>query len=374
MAKYLPKSKAQIQETLGEEFKYLISSKEYIGKYIETSDGKYYAGDNIYDLSIELLPSTPKSTNFGGGNMVKVFNIINKPKYDFLSKKEQINASRPKPTEKDYEKYKFDRYFCKRINSEYGYFEIDKETYDLIKNKDVKYDYNLFNIGKIEWALRGNTRIINKNTLIEAEKEYSGLSFIFKNLNQYKSNKPIGIEGANFYDPYKKTGQTSDNLKESIIYTENLEKNVKSPSKLINVSNHTLYNIPNRKYTDNNLIPSNLPPVYGLPKPIEKVLVENQKCASCWFNQSGYCSYWAEEIREKYWCASWVDQNVKELTYAQFTSDIMETMGEQVSEDRYVDRPETGQDTLLAGESPVTPLDSGMGIRGGSSGGGGGGY
>ena len=52
------------------------------------------------------------------------------------------------PSEDDYNKGFFIRYFSRRIKST-GYQEIDKEVYDSITKKDKKYDHNLYEIGNI---------------------------------------------------------------------------------------------------------------------------------------------------------------------------------------------------------------------------------
>ena len=63
----------------------------------------------------------------------------------------------------------FTRYFCKRANEKINYFEISEETYSLLLNEDPKYDFNLYTIGSLEWALKEINSIsqeeINKNTL-----------------------------------------------------------------------------------------------------------------------------------------------------------------------------------------------------------------
>ena len=91
---------------------------------------------------------------------------------------------------------------------------------------------------------------------------------------------------------------------------------------LIDPDNFKLYNIEGRQYTDGVSIPNNLPKAYGLPKPIEKVLVENQNCHTCYFNNGGLCNYWNASIRHNYWCAAWVNYNEDELTYAEYQDQI----------------------------------------------------
>ena len=44
---YIPKSKASIKSAVQGAFVYKDNENPYVGKYIETSDGMFYAGDNI---------------------------------------------------------------------------------------------------------------------------------------------------------------------------------------------------------------------------------------------------------------------------------------------------------------------------------------
>ena len=327
---YIPKHK--INKLTAQEGDFIIkkSRKSYVGPYIETADGKYYAGDDPYNLNKNYLleKSSLNDKPFGFQNVpnTRIYNLINKDYKKNLENLKPIPTNKPKPTEKDYEKFKFERYFAKRINSKFGYFEIDKKTYKSLESQKPEYDFNLYTIGKIEWAIVGETQIININTLKEAEKDYSGLSLCFKNLKEYKSTKDPGIfKRLDLYDPDKKEGITSSQLRSAMEYT-NAQKDLKSPEKLIDSDNFKLYNIEGRQYIDGTPIPTNLPKAYGLPKPIEKILVQNQNCHSCYFNNGGLCGYWRANIRHNYWCAAWVNYQEKELTYSEFQDQVIETV------------------------------------------------
>ena len=43
---YIPKSKVKIQNTVGDELVYKMTDRDYEGDFIETSNGKFYAGRN----------------------------------------------------------------------------------------------------------------------------------------------------------------------------------------------------------------------------------------------------------------------------------------------------------------------------------------
>ena len=60
---YIPKSKVNILNTPGGEFLIRSTNQEYIGDYIELSNGKYYAGNNPTQLGQELV--IPLSLRYG---------------------------------------------------------------------------------------------------------------------------------------------------------------------------------------------------------------------------------------------------------------------------------------------------------------------
>jgi hypothetical protein len=366
--KYVPKGKVQILQTEGNEFIFIRNGMTYKGPYIETSDGKFYAGDDPYKRSRgnEL---SKRSTNVlkPRTKNERTFNINKPPHFKYLNKTKPILISKPRPTEEDYKKYKFTRYFAKKINSELGYLEIDKETYDSIQGKENVYDHILYHVGTIEWALRGDTFTINANTLIKEERYWNNLSMIFKNLKEYKSDEPIDTD-SNIHPIEIQTDFLSTHLQEAILFSQKKPRDT-SPKTLMSKTNHTLYDIPDRKYANGEPIPPNLPPNYGWPKPIEKVLVEKQHCHNCYFNQMGYCGYWGAEIKHEYWCYSWVDIEEEKITYKEFTEDIKERMsattntastvgmgGEGEYEDRNKIRPTTrkiiGERGNIRGEAP----------------------
>ena len=360
---YIPKHK--IIKLIAQEGDFILvkSRKPYVGPYMETAKGKYYAGEDPYNLIknnlLEKTPDNVKDFKFSQKRNTRIYNVINKKLKKDLSNLKNIPSNKPKPTEKDYEKFKFERYFAKRINSKFGYFEIDKKTHKSLESQKPEYHFNLYTIGKIEWALVGETQIININTLKEAEKDYPGLSLCFKNLKEYKSTKDSGIfKKLDLYDPYKKEGMTSSQLRSALEYT-NAQKEKKSPEKLIDPDNFKLYNIEGRYYPDGTPVPNNLPKAYGLPQPIPKVLAQNQKCSGCYFNNGGLCGYWNASIQNEYWCAAWVNYQEEELTYQEFQDQVMETVTTETSTVSSI-----GDNTL----------DGALSSEQNTSGGGGGGY
>ena len=287
---YKPKSKIQFLQTSGGEFVYKRTRKPYKGPYMVTSDGKYYAGSDNFKLTTELSKNEPTPLNFKKSKNTLKYNILQPSKFKFLKKLKSIAPIKPKPTEKDYEKLKFTRYFTKKINSQFGYIEIDEEIYKAIRDKKEEYDYNLYKVGKLEWALVGNTQTINKNTLSLLEEEHPGISMMFSILNEYKSGKSLPIES----DPYYKL-------------PEEEEDEPTLPEDLIKKKNFTRHEIKGRKYIDGSPIASNLPPAYGLPAPTEKILSENHRCQTCFFAKAkgNFCGYWNAPVKTNYWCKSY---------------------------------------------------------------------
>tara|TARA_R110000787_G_scaffold10290_8_gene35062 strand:+ start:266 stop:1219 length:954 start_codon:yes stop_codon:yes gene_type:complete len=294
---YLPKSKIQISDTSGGEFVFKNSRKPYKGTYMATSTGKYYQGSDNYNLKTELIKVEPVPLNFKRTKTNIKYNILQPSKFKFLKKIKSIALIKPQPTEKDYEKFKFIRYFAKKINSALSYIEVDKEIYDSIKGKKPEYDHNLYEVGKIEWALSGNTQTINKNTLTKLEEEHPGISTMFTLLNEYKSGKSLPIESDPYYNP--------PNVDED---TEPI-----SPEDLIKKKNFTRHKIKGRKYIDQTPIPLNLPPTYGFPYPNEKILSENQKCKTCFFSQAKghHCGYWSAPVKSNYWCKTYAPLDIE---------------------------------------------------------------
>ena len=203
---YIPKSKLQLLETEGGVFVIKGTDQFYVGNYIETSTGKYYAGSDIYDHSTELLKKPITSNRFGTNPETNIYNYLKKGKKKFIENLKEITSTKLIPTPEDYENLKYTRYFAKKINSIFGYIEIDNDTYnDLKARKSKSYDYNMYGCGKIEWALIGDTKTINQNTLNLKEVDFPGISYLFQVKDEFKSLEPLptSLSKNKHYDPYK---------------------------------------------------------------------------------------------------------------------------------------------------------------------------
>ena len=90
------------------------------------------------------------------------------------------------PTEKDYERGYYKRYFSSRVNQQFGYKEISFKTYNSINQQQGEYDHHLHDVGLINWAIKGNVYKINQLTLIEKEKPFPNISHLFPILNEFQ--------------------------------------------------------------------------------------------------------------------------------------------------------------------------------------------
>jgi hypothetical protein len=165
-------------------FRRSFLTSPYVGSYIETSEGKYFVGTNFANKGEELIIIN-KLSNFGKGEDFDKYLSIKPAPYGFLKKITQIPAFKNIPTEKDYEKGYYNRYFSSRVNQQFGYKEINVKTYESIKGQQGKYDHHLYNVGLIKWAIKGNVHQINQLTLIQNEITFPYLSYLFPLFNEF---------------------------------------------------------------------------------------------------------------------------------------------------------------------------------------------
>ena len=142
---YIPKSKLKSQETPGGEFITKNNKKDYIGPYIETSEGKYFAGNNILYLGAELIKPFTVSTKFGGGQDFNRYLRLKQEPYNTLSITKDIPTTKIPPTEEDYEAGFYMRYFMKRINHHSDYKEIKRVSPK--KGRAIYFDGDIYHAG-----------------------------------------------------------------------------------------------------------------------------------------------------------------------------------------------------------------------------------
>ena len=136
---YIPKSKVNILNTPGGEFLIRSTNQEYIGDYIELSNGKYYAGNNPTQLGQELI--IPLSFNkLGESENVRLYSILRPENTKFQIKVKTIYPSKTLPTEEDYNREYYIRYFAKKVNEEIYQLNrpIIDNNFDVLKSTDWK--------------------------------------------------------------------------------------------------------------------------------------------------------------------------------------------------------------------------------------------
>ena len=177
---YFPKSKVNIKEALIGEFRYKNSTESFSGKYLELSTGKFFAGTDVINLGREIVKITedPSNNIIGSDYDSQKFSILSPKKKKFLKNTKVIPPSKNIPTEEDYQRGYYTRYFVKRINQPKRYIEV---SFDVVKKLQEKkdYDYNLYKIGSIIWALKNGTRKTNKNSLKLLEQTFPYVSILF---------------------------------------------------------------------------------------------------------------------------------------------------------------------------------------------------
>ena len=131
---YIPKSKINILNTSGGEFVLKSTNQEYIGDYIELSNGKFYAGNNSQKLDEELIiPLT--SNKLGNSRNNLIYSNLKPKKANFLAKVKTIYPTKTLPTQEDYNKGYYTRYFIKKVNEPKGYIEVNVDVFDSINQQ-----------------------------------------------------------------------------------------------------------------------------------------------------------------------------------------------------------------------------------------------
>ena len=193
---YIPKSKLNIKETNGTEFQVKSTKKPYVGKYMQLSNGKLLAGSDPLRPGKELEPISTPVSNLGYSQDVRLHRKL-KPEISLgLGNVKDISFSKNTPTEDDYARGYFIRYFVKKVNQNTFYKEISKEVYDSLVKGKSEYDINLYQPGRIKWALRGNVRNINKSLLSKTEKRYPNLSLLYPKLDEFNRAETINNQFA----------------------------------------------------------------------------------------------------------------------------------------------------------------------------------
>jgi hypothetical protein len=204
---YYPKSQIlPNQKTNGKEFIDSSTGEEYKGDYHKLSNGATFTGKNPQDgPNIQLFPLPPTSNDTSYNTPSDPFEsegispIVAKQDSNFyrtsvnktyfnsdsnFSQRKSPKRSNTTPTEKDNKLGIFTRYFCKK-NNELKYFEINKETHNLLSTQNSSIAWDLYSSIPLLWYIKGNKQQIytlNKglSKSIEKKNQWYGFSQYFK--------------------------------------------------------------------------------------------------------------------------------------------------------------------------------------------------
>ena len=206
---YIPKSKYEQLFSSGDKYVDPRTNQPYVGPYILTSEGAFIAKTSIRN-SIKLRPKNPRvvRNNLFITEELANYQPLNKKTSDFVKSTFPIISTKVKPTEKDYERGYYTRYFCKRNNAENVYFEIDKTTHNKLRSNNRSYDYNLYTADSLIWSIEGDIIKANTTTLNIASRKYPNISSLFVKLDEFqnvkiaKKGELTYLDGTEYLGPY----------------------------------------------------------------------------------------------------------------------------------------------------------------------------
>ena len=176
--------------TNGNEFQYKGTNTPYVGYYWKAGNGRFFDGKTPQQTTnLEIVPieevnnqtSTqltdtpafyPKSRISIQGDSPDIDVDVNVDEVNnylrLTSQEKSINLARllpinnPQlPTEQDYVMGEMRRYFCKKTN-EIQYFEIEKDFYTKLVNKDPKVVWELYIAFNIPWEISGDENVVKQ--------------------------------------------------------------------------------------------------------------------------------------------------------------------------------------------------------------------
>ena len=263
---YIPKNKYQIKYTNGNEYRLINESIPYVGNYIELTNGKIFAGDNIQNLkgTLVLINNNVQNSNVLLDNVNnKVYSILNSTYFNKQKKYITIPASSPFPNIIQYNQGSFKRYLAAKLNTK-EYKEISQDVFTNFTSRN--YDKDLYKVFFINWSLLENNEEVNTKTLLEYESRLPGIYDFFPDKGQYGLVKGI-----------------------------------------IKLKSNTF----SRLYPDGVLVPSTLPISYQIGVISNNTQKTLQNCKMCSFQKNGLCSKWNSGVRDQYVCAAYVSKSDK---------------------------------------------------------------
>jgi len=195
---YIPKNRIITdQYTTGNEFVFLADKTEYIGFYYSLYTGEFFTGktpnnppndqiiksstvtDGIWERTSKDQEFQQFVDNYDGftfndqqQNMENIATYHKLRGEDFSTTKLLPQQYYPNPNIEDYDLGTFTRYFCVKANQPI-YLELNKETFNFLKNHDPNYLWEFYQPFEIQWALRGEEKSVyntNRNIVLLFEK------------------------------------------------------------------------------------------------------------------------------------------------------------------------------------------------------------
>lgn len=166
--KYYPLNRVKTnQKTTGGEF--LLGGAPYRGPYYETYEGDVFTGTTPMQGSSQKLEriTEPPLEDEASRRQGAIEPTLTGDLVAYGSSKGTLTSTvnyqtpqpyYPKPTEDDYARKSFMRYFAKKREQAGFVIEIDKATYDSLKNTDSVYDYVTYEAISTLWQLVGPLR------------------------------------------------------------------------------------------------------------------------------------------------------------------------------------------------------------------------
>lgn len=229
---YVPKNMINSNlYTNGGEFIDPSTGKYYQGYYHQYYSGEIFSGKDSTDANRKRLSSAPPISKQAQNNVYPTKQNLDYQKakpidqelYKFGLKPE---AYYPIPTDIDYRKGAFVRYFAKSRNQNPPVIiEIDKDTHDDLRSQSGKYNYALWSVAFLWWKITGpiydskdefgvlkagiyntNERIVNKTN-----QEFRGIKGYLSNLIQFAPKPDLELVS----NLYATTGQLTVKLDNS---------------------------------------------------------------------------------------------------------------------------------------------------------------
>lgn len=182
---YLPKTKYKTGLFTSDSTLLVESTKEvYTGPYFETFKGEVYTGTSPLDKNIQKLVKVDTSPELVDSYLAPgEYDIVKQDVEAYnLRVTKPVQMYYPVPSDDDYTKREFVRYFLKDT-TDGRILEVRKDVYDSINKKEVKYYYPKYQLLAVSWSLRNTGS--NRSIIAQAEKRLAGIAQFLKDPSQF---------------------------------------------------------------------------------------------------------------------------------------------------------------------------------------------